>query len=739
MKKLCTLLLLALLPFMLDAQQPGTWESKGSGITATNRVILGTSVVDSNTLWGITLNPSFNTPFREFTRTVDGGKTWTSGVIDPTETDFYFNLGIFALDANTAWVNMGNGNQDVMRIYKTTDGGQTWTQQNGSFNDEGNGAELLHFFNENEGVFLGSPGTGDPTVDSLKIWRTSDGGNTWHRIPSEQLPTVLAEEGRWINLFNGTYDAIGDTLWFGTRRGRIWRSVDKGVSWEAFSFGEDIYDAAISVAFKDSKNGIAGGDGPRQGFRTQDGGATWEKITLPSSIAYYQIEYVPGTAGVYFLAYEASPFFLNNIQHAYTLNNGDNWVMIDNPEIECFEFLSSTNGWGGGRIFNHEQGGMYNWRGNLERDYFALGAFKRTTPYTIMTPRQLDTVRWDLTLTNGGYLPLTNVGVDFNITGNSFSQEQQAQITSLSFGETSQLPVSFYPNRIGTYIFSSSVSNAQLGDNFFQDSEQFELSASIMAKDDGTQESQLGFGFGNPNWYGYYGSAFDLKASDTLTAITVYISRFSDFTGSINLTVNAFDATGRPNTELFHSEKIILSEHGITSSNNKLTYTLETPLPLESGRYVFAAGQDTLQGRIGFDFDLDNVSAEGFWLVSPVAGGGYPWANARNREHLMIRPHFKTKQLTTSTQEPSDITSYIKLYPNPFTDQTLLEFELKDHSQPVEITITDVIGRQLSTLSLKTPNAGINQIPITVNAPAGLLVLTLQQGTGVKTVRLVKQ
>lgn len=82
---------------------------------------------------------------------------------------------------------------------------------------------------------------------------------------------------------------------------------------------------------------------------------------------------------------------------------------------------------------------------------------------------------------------------------------------------------------------------------------------------------------------------------------------------------------------------------------------------------------------------------------------------------------------------------FIKVNPNPFTDQALLEFELKDNSIPLEIQVTDVLGRNLKSISLKNPNTGINQIPISFDAPAGLFFLTLRQGNALKTIKLLKR
>lgn len=740
MKKLFTFLLLMVAMATVYAQSPGTWQSKGSGITATNRSMQGVSAVDSNIAWGITYHLPGTLATREFTRTIDGGNTWTSGVIDSAGDGSFTNLCIYALNQNTAWVAMTNaGEQAFGRIYKTTNGGQTWAQQSGSFRDSSNSIVAIHFFDANNGVTFGSPGTGNPAIDSLRIWITSNGGTTWNRIPKEQLPPVLAGEGTWINYGNGNYDVKGDTIWFGTRRGRIWRSTNKGASWTVQSINDQIFNQAVPVAFRNANNGIA--LVKDSGFRTKDGGNSWQPLSLPPSILYYQIEHVPGKDSVYFLSYEGSTRLYTDIRFAYSLDNGNNWILTTDPGVECFEFVSPTHAWGGGRVISPTQGGMYRWTGNLNTpDYLAVGKSNDLSLYTITTPKQLDSLKWKHTLTSLGNLPLTNVTLDFKVTKDGTTEQFQKTIATIAKGIAAEFGFDYLPASVGKYTFSVSASNAQLGANFYQSPiENFEVSDSMMARDDGIAEGGLGFGFGNPNWYGYYGSAFDLKVRDTLTAITVYIARGSNYNGSINLTVTAFDTTGRPQQELFHSERISLPTYNISNANLKLTYQLKQPVLLSAGKYVFAAGQDTLQGIVGFSFDRNNVSPDGFWLVSPIAGGGYPWTNATNREAMMIRPHFKVKATFTATRELSDITTQIKLSPNPFTDRTLLEFELKDNTLPVEMVVTDVLGRTLQSFRLEKPNAGMNQIPLNIDAPTGLLFLTLRQGAGIKTIKMIKQ
>ena len=172
-------------------------------------------------------NPSGGSAF-DFTVTTDGGNAWNAGTLPNLGS--YYPGQVHAVDAQTAWALMINTpQQDRIKILKTTDGGANWQEQPGEFNTSGYAFAGLHFFNANEGIGFGSPGTGNASVDSLRIYRTADGGDTWTRIPAGELPAPGAAEGQWVYGDN-RYEAKGDTLWFCTRASRVFRTTDKGLS-----------------------------------------------------------------------------------------------------------------------------------------------------------------------------------------------------------------------------------------------------------------------------------------------------------------------------------------------------------------------------------------------------------------------------------------------------------------------------------------------------------------------------
>jgi hypothetical protein len=130
--------------------------------SGTNVRLRGISAVDSNVAWA---------SGREGTvlRTVDGGAHWASvSVPDAKALDF---RDIEAFDANTAVV-LGIGPGAASRVYRTQDGGKTWslTLQN---------ADERAFFDCM--VFEGDKGwmLGDPVDGTYQIRTTQDGGRAW--------------------------------------------------------------------------------------------------------------------------------------------------------------------------------------------------------------------------------------------------------------------------------------------------------------------------------------------------------------------------------------------------------------------------------------------------------------------------------------------------------------------------------------------------------------------------------
>jgi len=231
------LLILLTTSFVVNAQ---FWSPKATGFTTPSRSLNSISIVDANVIWANAfdnLDPN-NQDFtiKEFTRSIDGGNTWTSGTINlgPNSSDMG-SSSITAASASTAWISVSPGATNTGGIWKTIDGGTNWTKQpTALFNSGVSYPNFVHFWNETDGIAQGDPENGE-----FEIYTTTNGGTNWTRVPAANIPDPdVAGEFGYFNLFT----VSGNTIWFGTDLGRIFRSSDKGLTWTA-------YDSVYSTDF----------------------------------------------------------------------------------------------------------------------------------------------------------------------------------------------------------------------------------------------------------------------------------------------------------------------------------------------------------------------------------------------------------------------------------------------------------------------------------------------------------
>lgn len=340
-----------------------TWTTQASDISGGSQSISDLSVINKTTAWAIAAvfdGPFCGTTNTKFTRTTDG-ETWNSGTISLPAG--YTTTCISAIDSNTAWVSaLKLYTYNDGRIYKTTDGGETWSYQSSA--DFVEAATFVHFFNADEGVAMGTQ----------EIFITSDGGETWtdnSYVPYPWAPTYYPT-GFWYN----AYEVLGSIIWLGDAWGNMYRSDDKGVTWNLITeyFGSDANFACKGIAFKDQNNGLAIGayySGSETGgysddgniLKTTDGGFTWTPVYIYPMEGYvnwgylnyslkYDIAYVPGTEGSFILSGEGFPAF-----SAITKDFATTWTAIDTSTGHtCITCLDSAFCWSGGNILSADNG-----------------------------------------------------------------------------------------------------------------------------------------------------------------------------------------------------------------------------------------------------------------------------------------------------------------------------------------------------------------------------------------------
>lgn len=270
---------------LANAQVPALkWESQATGVTARLR---GISAVSARVAWASGADGAL-------LRTENGGQSWTK-LAPPAGAEKLDFRDLDAISDRVAYaLSIGSG--ETSRIYKTTDGGASWT---------------LQFANTDPKVFLDAMAFRDAnhgfafsdSVDGQFVILATANGRTWERIPADRLPPARPGEGAFAA--SGTNVAVfgRSHIWIGTTASRVLRSTDGGRTWSVAQTPIATGNATgiFSVAFKDANNGVVvGGDytkesqaGDNAAFTT-DGGVTW---TLAKGISGFRsvAAWLPGT------------------------------------------------------------------------------------------------------------------------------------------------------------------------------------------------------------------------------------------------------------------------------------------------------------------------------------------------------------------------------------------------------------------------------------------------------------
>ncbi len=209
----------------------------------------------------------------------DGGYFLSSSVGSPNRFTTKPAFAVAARSNSTAYVGVSAAQGGNAEILKTTDGGQNWT--NRSVSSITNFINGVYFFDNTNGIFLG-----DPLSSRWGIGRTTDAGGTWTQVNS--VPTPISGEQSLV----GAAGQSGDKVWFGTSKGRVIYSNDRGQSWKTSTVVSNAVVLAVSFASPD--RGVAlyrtGADAnlPTLVASTIDSGKTWATNLFNFSTVNFQ-------------------------------------------------------------------------------------------------------------------------------------------------------------------------------------------------------------------------------------------------------------------------------------------------------------------------------------------------------------------------------------------------------------------------------------------------------------------
>jgi len=340
------------LPAVSGAPTP-VLERQASGTAA---LLQAVSPVDENVVWVSGHRGTWG-------RTLDGGATWTTGVVPGADTLQFRD--VHAHSADIAWL-LSAGPGELSRIFQTMDGGASWTLQ--WTNEEPEGFyDCIDFWSAERGAVYG-----DAVGRELRVLYTVDGGTNWTRLAGSALPEALPGEGGFAA--SGTCLVAGDggRGWVATgnaARARVLRTDDWGASWTVYDTPIPAGEAAglFSVSFRDSVTGVifggslappadpaepddpaenvdpadaaAGAVAPPRVAVSRDGGASWDLAGQPTFRgAIFGGAWVPDSEPAAMVAVAPTGA-------AWSIDSGTAWLALDSAAYWGLGFASPEAGW----------------------------------------------------------------------------------------------------------------------------------------------------------------------------------------------------------------------------------------------------------------------------------------------------------------------------------------------------------------------------------------------------------
>ncbi len=238
-------------------------------------------------------------------------------------------------DGNLIYAATGGNKTEII---KSTNGGFNWSSIEVS--EYTNFINGLYFFDNLEGIAFG-----DPKQNIWGVIKTTNGGQTWGKIYN--IPEPLSGEAGFLNCTFG----YGNRIWFGTNKGRIFISKDRGKNWQTKTL---ISNGFIHyIYFFDENSGLllyseANSSDIKVAF-TADGGVNW-------NINVFN-----------FSQYGVQPFYLYSAENSKTVfavcrggeifssrDYGKTWNAILNYKFSSINFATIFAASGEGKLWAGE-------------------------------------------------------------------------------------------------------------------------------------------------------------------------------------------------------------------------------------------------------------------------------------------------------------------------------------------------------------------------------------------------
>ena len=221
-------------------------------------------------------------------KTVNNGTTWTVHFDDLDDVVSIGDIAINPNDANTVWVGSGENNNRQSGswgngIFKSTDGGETWKHMGLSTSKQI--ARIIVDPIDHDVVYVAALGSLWGAGGERGVYKTTDGGLTWTRVLSVNDDTgateLVMDPSNNKVLYAATYQrrratwgfnggGPGSAMWKSSDAGRTWTKLTNGVpSGPLGRIGMDVYRANPNILYARIEHEKESGT-----YRSDDAGRT---------------------------------------------------------------------------------------------------------------------------------------------------------------------------------------------------------------------------------------------------------------------------------------------------------------------------------------------------------------------------------------------------------------------------------------------------------------------------------
>ena len=275
---------------LLSTDNGATWETKFEYVT--QELIRKIYFVDSNTGYAPSGSTSAADSLGFILKTTDGGQNWAM-----MPYNFKFSIYTLAMPSSTVWY-AGTGNN---KIFKTTDAGDTWTEQTEPISGTTHDFYEIGFADVDNGYAVGQSGN---------IIKTTDGGTNWTTVTSPFGTSTIYD----MHVFDSqTVIAVGLSS-------KAYKTTDGGTNWSPLTTG--IPGSFFTMEFLNSSFGVVAGYSSPLPYISisKDGGDTWVPTSLPSSFDAFSSIWGIGIK-------DTNTIWISDVQGniGYTENGGATW------------------------------------------------------------------------------------------------------------------------------------------------------------------------------------------------------------------------------------------------------------------------------------------------------------------------------------------------------------------------------------------------------------------------------